>query len=190
MRAIEIEFKYNADDISLLQFNVFCAARGEAKYFEASGFDHFFENPKEPDTFYRHRIGTSKNELTLKCKKVSTNNFIRDEDNIELHKKTSRIKVQDWLLKHDYHYNTSIFKNCFIYEYDTHTLVYYICYDSSMKELGRFIEIEMSEEHDWANEQEAWDVLLVVEKACKPLGLSVQCRVKRSLWEMFRKDTK
>lgn len=191
MKYKEIEFKYNADAVKLSDFTAFCGAHnGGAEELRASGFDHFYDNLKDPDAFGRLRVGADSNQLTFKRKTQDTNNFIRTEHNIDLASWTTRDQIEALFSEFGYRYNTSLFKNCFIYVYDTYTFVYYICYDVNMKELGRFIEIEMSEQHSWVNESEAYNHLLVLEKLMKTLGISPQNRIKRSLYELYRKDSK
>ena len=90
----------------------------------------------------------------------------------------------------DYHYDATIFKNCFIYNYEHYTLVYYVCYDENMTEKGRFIEIEMKEDYPWMDEAEAYHELTVLEKLCNGLGLSKAKRENKSLYELFRKGIK
>jgi len=191
MKYTEIEFKFNAKDIKLTDFIKFCKSHsGDCKEIIASGYDHFYDNSKDPDAFGRLRVGPDVNQLTFKRKTKDTNNFIRTEHNIELTKGTTRDQIEALFLEFGYKYNVSLFKNCFVFVYDTYTFVYYICYDTDMEELGRFIEIEMSEEHSWANEAEAYNHLLVLEKLMKSLGISPQNRVKRSLFELYSKDIK
>jgi adenylate cyclase class IV len=192
MKFLEIEFKYNADDVKLDDFVKFCLTHnpGEHKKITASGFDHFYDNTEDPDAFGRLRVGPDVNQLTFKRKTQDANNFIRTEHNIDLAGHTARDQIDAFLGEFGYKYNMSLFKNCFVYIYDTYTFVYYICYDVAMKELGRFIEIEMSEEHSWVNETEAYNHLLVLEKLMKSLGISPQNRIKRSLYELYRKEAK
>lgn len=188
MKFTEVEFKYKADNVDLQKFDEFCMNKKPNKVVLASGWDHFFNNPKDADAFYRHRIGPDMNQLTYKCKKSDINNVIRDEQNVNLAPSENKEHVEAFLARFKYKYNTSLFKTCFVYTYDRYILVYYIVYDKGMKELGRFIEIEMSEEHSWSNEQEAYNELVIIEKLCKAIGLNPQSRVKRSLFEMYAKE--
>lgn len=185
LQMTEVEFKYNAEDITLTAFTQFCKAKSPIKSKVASGWDLFYTSKKDPDSFYRHRTGPDMNQLTYKKKTSDTNNFIRDEQNVDLSKSESIQHVKSFLSRFKYEYANSLFKNCFIYEYDYYTLVYYVCYDENMNELGRFIEIELSETIGWENEKEAFSELVILEKLCKPLGLTPQGRVKRSLFEMY-----
>ncbi len=189
MEPREVEFKYSAKDIPLTAFLKFCeGVKGESKYLEASGFDYFYDRADDEDGFYRVRIGHDIRQLTYKHKTKDANNYIREEHNLDFSPKMPVQSIENYVKSLGYGFNNKLFKNCFIRAFDTFTLVYYICYDEDMHELGRFIEIEMSEEHDWGTEQAAWGELVVMEKLCKPLGVSPQSRIKRSLFEMFKKE--
>jgi adenylate cyclase class IV len=180
----EVEYKYPAA-ITLTEFKDFCEGRDPAKSLIISGFDHFLANPKEPGSFYRHRVNTNENQLTFKRKLTADNNTIREERNIDLPLSVTEQQVRDLCAVHGYEYTKSIFKNCFIYNYPYYTLVMYFCYDSNLTELGRFIEIEMKEDYNWRDEQEALDGLLALERLCKAIGTSPDKRIKKSLFEMF-----
>ena len=191
MKQKEIEFKYDASDIKLTDFIEFCKSRDPQKYVEASGYDYFYESPSDIDGFYRLRVGHDIFQLTYKRKTTAANNFIRDEDNLDMQRSaTAKEQIEAHIRRHGYVYNTSLFKNCFVFNYDLYTLVYYICYDADMKEVGRFVEIEMSEEHSWPSEKEAYSNLLLLEKLCKSIGLIPQARIKNSLFERYRKAPK
>ena len=188
MRFLEVEAKYNAENIPLTAFQSFCSARDPKpfKIIEVSGFDYFYSNPKEPDSFYRHRVGPDSNQLTFKRKTTSGNSNIRIERNLNLSLESPKELVASIVGEHGYLFNVAIFKTCFVYFYDWYVLSYYVCYDKDLKELGRYLEIEANEDHNWTTEQEAWDAVVVMEKICKPLGLTPQMRIKRSLFELYR----
>ncbi len=184
----EIEFKYKADNISLVAFKAFCEARNPMMMDEASGFDWFYSKDGDASSFGRHRKQPGVfNQLSFKRKTVDNNNFVRTEHNIMLGDNVETEQVAALFKEFGYTYNISIFKSCFIYHYQDHILVYYICFDPDFKELGRFIEIEMDE--DWATESpnEAMAKLTQLEGELKTLGISRLARIKRSLFEMFRK---
>lgn len=189
MRFCEIEFKYYADNIKLSDFVEFCNDRKPEGQILVSGYDYFYEKPNE-DAFCRLRVGPDSNQLTFKRKLTSKNNFIRTEHNIDLESHITKDQITALCKEFGYMYNMTLFKNCFIYHYDWYTFVYYICYDENMKEIGRFVEIEMSEDHSWIDEQHAWNELIILEKTCRELGISPQCRVKKSLFELFKKELK
>jgi adenylate cyclase class IV len=187
----EVEFKYRADNIGLEAFVNFCTAfKGLKKTFSASGYDHFYDSPKDPGAFQRLRVGPDANQLTFKRKTEDANNFIRTEHNIDLAPTTSRENIEAYIAEGGFSYNTSLFKSCFVYEYTRHIFVYYVCYDTDMKETGRYIEVEMSEDYPWASESDAYEELTVLEKLMKPLGITPQSRVKKSLFELYRKEGK
>lgn len=185
MKYREIEFKYNASDISLKDFNKFCKDRKPEKFIEVGGYDYFYKTTGNNGGFCRHRVGADSNQLTFKRKTTSGNNFIRTEHNIDLVNLVSVDQIAALCKEFGYEPAAALFKNCFIYVYDFYILVYYIVYDTGMKELGRFVEIEMKEDHTWTSETEAWDALTAMERICKPLGLSSQARIRKSLFEMF-----
>lgn len=189
IKNIEVEFKFNAT-ISLEEFKVFCEAKNPGKFKIISGFDHFMSKKGDKQSFYRHRVNTNENQLTFKRKTTEDNNFIREEHNIDLPLSVPRDKIEDLCHIHGYKYDFSLFKNCFIYNYDNYTLVFYVVYNENLKELGRFIEIEMSEEFGWNSEKEAYSELVVIEKLCKSIGLTPQTRLNKSLYEMFSKESK
>lgn len=190
MTFLEVEFKYPAENISLSTFTNFCERRPSLAVTSASGYDHFYEKQDCIGSFCRLRVGADANQLTFKRKTEDGNNFVRTEHNIDLTRETTREQIDALLSEFNYRYNTSLFKNCFIYKYDWYTAVYYVVYDETMKELGRFIELEMSEDYPWSSQEEAYNQLLILEKLFKPLGLIPQVRVKRSLFEMYKKDAK
>lgn len=184
----EVETKYYADDLSLQAFKAFCAKRGPVNYLEASGYDHFYYSPEEPEAFGRHRIGPDINQLTFKRKTQDGNNYVRVEHNVDLARTMTEQQTRHFVKEFiGYEYSRTIFKNAFIFKYETHILVYYIVSDADMRELGRFVEIEMAEEGVFTNAQDAWSNLMVIEKLCKPIGLSAQARIKRSLFELYGK---
>ena len=181
---LEIELKYSAKDIALTDFAEFCKTLGPTKCFQASGTDHFYSSDKDDTQFGRYRVGPDFVQLTVKTKTSNKNNFIRQEDNLDFKEAIPEERVRSFFNKFGYEYQTSIFKNCFIYKYPLYTLVYYVIYTVDMNEIGRYLEIEMSESHPWESEQQAWDALVVLEKTCKPLGIIPQSRVKKSLYEI------
>ena len=188
MRNVEIEFKYDASKVKLKDFIDFCSNKRLLNKIVIFGCDDFYENKTQPCTFYRHRTNDFENQLTFKRKHDKDNNTIRTEYNIILDKNANtKDDIKGFLLESGYKFNTTLFKTCFIYQYEFYILVYYICYDESMAEVGRFIEIEAKEDYDWSSNKEAVDSIAIVEKMCKSLGLSPDKRLKKSLYEMYRK---
>ncbi len=66
--------------------------------------------------------------------------------------------------------------------------MYYVVYDQDMKELDRFLEIEMLEDYPWKSEQEARKHLAMVETWLSSLGATPENRESKSLFERYRKD--
>lgn len=190
MKYKEIEFKYNADNIPLFKFVKVCEEMNPVRNFYAAGYDHFYEKADEKDAFCRHRCGVDINQLTFKRKTVDKNNFIRTEHNIDLAKTVDRAAIEALVKEFGYTYNSSIFKTCVIFQFEYYTLVYYVVSDGNFDQRGKFIEIEMAEDHNWANEEEAWNQLILIEKLLKTnLGITPQSRLKSSLFELYKKAT-
>lgn len=184
MKNKEVEFKYKAS-VSIEEFKRFCVDKNPLDLLVIAGYDHFYSNLKDKDSFFRHRTSFKDNELTFKRKTALNNSFVRTEINIEIANGSD--SIAELCKEMGYEYNTSVFKSCLVYTHKNYVVSYYICYDSNMKELDRFIEIEVREDR-WDNEKEAWDELLVLEKVYKPLGISTSGRIKSSLFEMYRKE--
>lgn len=187
MTGTEVEFKYNAENISLIEFTKFCESKLPKSFIIASGYDHFYYNNEFPESFQRLRMAPDFTQLTFKRKTTDKNSFVRDEDNIDLDPKVTRDQVASYLSKQGYEYNTSIFKNAFVYKYEWYTLSYYMVYDIGMKELARFVELEMNEDFAWSSEAQVWNELVILEKLTKSLGIVPQARIKKSLFELVKK---
>lgn len=184
---IEMEFKYNASDIPLTTFVEFAKARKPSSSLYVCGYDHFFSSKTDPDTFIRHRVGENFNQLTVKRKLTENNNFIRDEINVTLAKDVSEETASALAKSMGYEFNRTIFKTVFVYSYEKYVLAYYSVTDTDLNEIGRFLEIEMSEDYTWKSEEEAWDLLKNLEyQAGAYLGIKPQGRIKKSLFEQFR----
>lgn len=179
----EIEFKYRAK-IGLDVYGQLVAEKNPLEYVQVSGFDHFFYNKDDPKAFQRFRDGVDK-ELSLKRKESLNDNFIRLEINIPLPNYVKSEDVFSFCQGSGYEYTGSVFKSCFIYKFIDYTLSYYICYSNNMKELGRFIEIEVSNS---GSDMDCFSELVVLEKIWKSLKISPGDRVKESLFELYGKE--
>lgn len=189
MKHLEVEFKYSADHQSLVEFHEFCSARNPRASITVSGEDYFYDNKHQSESFYRYRAGDDGVQLTFKKKTAKENNFIRIEHNIDLGWKANKDDVEAYLSDLGYTYAGKLFKIAFIYNYEDHNLVYYICFNQDMREIGRYIEIEMSEQYPWVNQSQAWDSLVALEKLCSKIGAGISKRINLSLYELF-KDVK
>lgn len=181
----EIEFKYNASQISVEDFKEFCIEQNPHEYMSAHGEDHFYHYPKEADQFLRHRVGPGINELTIK-KKLEENNNIRIEYNMPLELTVDFGQVKDFCLFLGYIYNNSIHKIAHTYTYPWYEACYYVCQDKNLKEIGRFIELELKQPYN-KGEDAVFKDLVILEKLYKPLGINPKLRVIPSLFELFKK---
>lgn len=182
----EIEYKYSAEHITMDDFFKFCRDRNPHKHVIGFGPDHFYHSLTDKNSFHRFRIASDYKELTLKKKLNNENSVVRIERNMQMHMTMTKEKIDGYLKELGYEYNTTIYKSCHVYEFDYYTLVYYICMNENMEEIGRFIEIEMKEEYPWQDVDHALSELNALEIICKPLGLRKKDRINESLFELFR----
>lgn len=181
----EIETKYSADKIDIQKFIDLVEPMKPGKKMMVSSYDDYFIN-KEGD-FVRYRYTDDRGELTIKKKTTDKNNNERIEINVPT-TGDNLPTVSAFLDYLGYKHNFGIYKTCKIYWLDNVVVVYYVVYDKDLKEQRRFIEIEADETHCWESEAAAWDVVVKWEKLLEPLGISPQNRLKKSLFEMFRKE--
>lgn len=187
MKFKEIETKYYADDIGLDKFEKHVATLpAYRKKMMVSSYDDYFVNKK--GEFIRYRFTDNRGELTIKRKTTDTNNNERVEVNLSTSgDNLSAVEAFCNLL--GYSYNFGIYKTCRIFWIENVVVVWYVVYDKQMKELKRFIEIEADEDLDWDSEEQAWDEVTKYEKLFEPLGITPRNRVRKSLFELFVKET-
>jgi adenylate cyclase class IV len=197
----ELEYKYNATKVDLQEFEQLMTELGYDKKLEVSSWDEYYTTGEREDQFIRHRKGKVRPELTLKRKINSKNNWERMEVNIELaldNDKANDVAIHFFCDALDYKKNFKIYKSCFIYFFEDLNTVYYTVYDKNMNEIGRFIEIEYNEEklsEDLEKAEEDSDTvqnkafarLKEIESKLTTLGISAKNRLKKSLFEMFKK---
>lgn len=186
----EIEFKYNANDIKLSDYIKLATELNPKAELVVSGFDYYYLKDNEA-VIARYRADKDRPQLTLKRKLNDSNNWVRTEINLDL---KPNMPTPEILKKVDAFYNElgfkrnfGILKTCFIHYWDGFNTVYYIVSDENIKEKVRFIEIEMDEDYPWTNEEQAMAKLIEVEKAFKSLGITPQARMRKSLFEIFKK---
>jgi len=186
MDFIEVEFKYDASEISLESFLSIVKTLPVKKRLINSSFDDYFTNDNDDAIRYRHNeVG---GELTIKRKVDKNNNFKRIEVNLPT-KGDNLEAVTEFAKLLGYKHNFGIHKTCKIYWLDKVDLVYYVVYDKELKELRRFIEIEALEDAHWESEEAALAEVIKYEKLLEPIGISPKKRMKRSLFELFKKST-
>lgn len=179
----EIETKYYADSISMESFEKLVQPLNPS-WMMVSSYDDYYINDK--DEFIRYRYHDHMGELTIKRKTTDTNNNNRVEVNLPTDGKSSAA-VAAFVDLLGYRFNFSIFKTCKIAFLEKAILVYYVVYDKNLKELQRFVEIEANEKFHWTSEQEAWDEVIKYEKMLEPLGITPKHRLRKSLYELFKK---
>lgn len=184
----ELEYKYRATSIKRTNFVALVEELGYETKKEASSFDFYYTLPNNPDMFQRYRESTTP-ELTKKRKVSSSNNWERVEVDLPLDaEKITKATVDRFVGLDGYEENFCIYKTCFIYFQEVCNLVYYTVYDKEMKELDRFIEIEVNK--DKAKElgtEAAMETLKALEEKLSVLGITSKNRMKKSLYELYRK---
>lgn len=187
MKFKEIEFKYDAADIEMEKFIDMVEEMKPEKRMLVSSYDDYFTDDK--GNFIRYRYHDSRGELTIKRKVTDKNNNERVEVNLPTGGDNFEA-TEAFVNLLGYKHNFGIFKTCKIYWVDNVVLVYYVVYDKKgLKESRRFIEIEADEEKTWANEEAAWAHVEKYEKLFEPLGITSRNRMRKSLYELFRKES-
>lgn len=184
MKFKEIEFKYDAENISFGDFSDLVENLKPSNNTIVSSYDDFFVN--ENNEFIRYRHNNNNQELTIKRKTSNYNNVERIEVNMSiLPQDFSTINAFVELL--GYTHNFRIYKTAKIYWIHNVVICYYIVYDENMYELNRFIEIEANENMEFNNENEAWNTIKYYEEKLKSIGINSKKRLRKSLFEMYKK---
>ncbi len=205
---IEFETKYRVEDQNLIVFKQILDNLSESKDFiYVEGPDYFFTYPKwwfehnsqwdSKGTFGRFRkpsygLDNGRRQMTCKYKSKDAKNSIqREEHNINIDFRTSDETIFKQFERHGMQFNSSIVKNCHIYKLADATLVFYTVYDTTdgkPKKPDYFVEIEVDEETiALKTEEEAWGVIVKYEKILEPVGVNAQKRLRKSLFEMYRR---
>lgn len=183
----EIEFKFDANDISIKQFCSVVEKLNPQKHIIVSSHDDYFVNNE--DNFIRYRHNNENQELTIKRKLSNYNNNERVEVNLPIVSPDFKT-VEAFANLLGYYHNFSIYKVCNIYWVDNVVLCYYLVYDEDMNELNRFIEIEANEEMEFKNRYAALSAIKQFEEKFKSLGINSKRRLKRSLFELYKRKRK
>lgn len=184
----EVEFKYKADNIKLSDFRYFLSPYAE-KTLEVSSWDVYFVSETKADSFQRLRL-SEKPELTRKQKTNENNNWVRTEVDLPLDRdRLTEELVEKFVGLGGYRRNFKIFKSCIVYWIGYVNYVYYIVYDEELKELGRYIEVEINKEKvkELSLTNNLDSVINEAEGLLSRLGISPQNRMKKSLFELYRK---
>lgn len=189
----ELEYKYNADKVGLAEFTTLMNKIGQKMYpiekvIEVSSWDIYYTNEKKE--FIRFRVSENKPELTIKRKTTDQNNNDRIEVNVPVSPALNEPTMDAFTNLLGYNKNFKIYKSCFIYFFPEVDIVYYIVYDENLRELGRYIEIEVLEEyakHPSNPSEICFARLKTYESFLSEIGITPQNRLKKSLFEMYSK---
>lgn len=142
-----------------------------------------------------HGLDGDRKELTTKYKQSgSKNNIQREEKNIRVDN-VDEDTIMKFVSDLGYKLNFSIWKTCHIYNFEDATIVFYSVYDTTnggkASKVDTFVEIEVNEETiSTKTEKEAWGIIEKYETILAPVGLSAKSRLRRSLFEMYKRDVK
>jgi adenylate cyclase class IV len=204
---LEFETKYRVSDHLLVEFKQILEVQPDLKGFVyVEGPDSFFTysdswfaaNPQwDPKgTFIRYRkpsfgLDKGRRQVTWKYKPANAkNNIQRKEHNWDIGETPEKVIIEQ-IQDSGAQFNASIIKNCHIYNFPDATLVFYVVYDTTNgkpEKSDYFVEIEVDEDtiHNLSEDQ-AWAVIEKYEAVLAPLGITAKNRLKKSLFEMYRK---
>lgn len=185
----EIEFKYKVEEAKLNDWKQLVENLEGVKNFIYVESDDIYYTNSEGE-FLRYRFSDNKkdkrSELTYKVKIKEANNVIRKEINLRVDQNKPET-IEAFANSQNYHKNFKIRKYVSIYFFDDATLPWYTVIDEG-GDRQTFCEIEVNEDkiHDLTKD-ECFDILKKYETILAPLGISPQKRLKKSLFEIYRK---
>lgn len=141
-----------------------------------------------------HGLDGDRKELTTKYKQSgSKNNIQREEKNIRVDK-VDEDTIMKFVSDLGYKTNFQIWKACHIYNLDDATIVWYQVHDTTAAKVSKvdyFVEIEVDEDSiSTKTEKEAWAIIEKYETILAEVGLSARSRLRKSLFEMYKRDVK
>ena len=188
---VEFEVKFRVDGGLVYDWKRLVAALSDRKEFLYLESDDIYY-VKEED-FLRHRFDSKdlnkRQELTYKKKMKTGNNIYRKENNVRCDGNSIE-GIADFCDNLGFKRNFKISKFVHIYKFEDATLPFYTVIDEDGK-MAHFMEIEVDEEKlKTMTEDQAWEVIQKYEKILAPLGITPQKRLRKSLFEMYRKGEK
>lgn len=194
----EFETKYRIEPEKLVEFKKIADDIPESKKFiYVEGPDHYYVQEGMEDSFARYRkpthgLDNGRCEVNFKIKpKDARNNVKRKEFNWRVDK-TPEATIHEALKALGWKFNFSIWKSCHIYRLSDATLVFYTVYDTTdgkTQKVDNFVEIEVDEDSiSNLTEAQAWVIIEKYEKVLAPLGITPQKRLRKSLFEMYRRN--
>jgi adenylate cyclase class IV len=190
----ELEYKYRADTVKLSAFRQLMGTLPTVSHLVAASWDVYYAQQGNEDSFQRFRMDLTKPELTKKVKTKDGNNWVRVESDLPLDPvRVTEERVAFHVGLDGYKENFRIFKYCDIFFLEDLNYVFYIVYDRDMKEVGHFIEVEVNKHRVAALESQkpgaSMEALRAGEQVLAALGITAQNRLKKSLFELLRKET-
>lgn len=195
----EVEVKFRVDESKLNDWKQLLRKykkENKSEYREFIYVDsddvYYTKDTKNPDVdyeFVRYRFSDDEKraELTTKSRILDTNNIIRKEQNVRVDL-NSADTIHEFVTEGlGYSCNFRITKFVSIYVFKDATLPFYTVVDENGKR-DTFIEIEVDEKllHS-ITEEEAWAIISKYEKILEPLGITPRNRLRKSLFEMYRR---
>lgn len=194
----EFETKYRVEPQVLTEFkSTVGTLPGLEKFIYVEGPDEYWVS--KGDQFLRYRrpsfgLDNNRSEVTMKTKpEGAKNNQKRREWNWRVDN-TPEETIKEGFKDLGFEFNFSIWKSCHIYIFEDATVVLYTVYDTTngkASKIDTFIEIEVSEEsiHELSEDQ-AWAIIEKYEKILSDVGVSSRSRLRKSLYEMYARETK
>jgi predicted adenylyl cyclase CyaB len=184
---VEFESKYLISNGELLwEFKHLVESKlGQKDFVYVQSADVYYERSLNDFVRYRFSQVYKRAELTTKRKINSNNNIIREEVNMRVDGNDFET-VEKLVNSMGYVFNFKIDKQCHIYKTEDATLVFYSVRDLENQKLSHFIEIEVIEGVKFT-EEESWAIIRKYETMLAPLGVTAQKRLRKSLYEMYRK---
>jgi len=189
LKFTEFEVKFKVEGDLVYEFKKLVSALPDEKEFIYLESDDIYYVKGEE--FIRHRYDIKnlegRQELTFKKKVNTQNNINRVEVNLRCDGNTIE-NTAKFCESLGFTKNFKIAKYVHIYRLKDATLPFYTVIDES-GQMSHFIEIEVDEEllHS-LTEEEAWAVVRKYETILAPLGVTPQKRLRKSLFEMYRKN--
>lgn len=200
----EFECKYRVEPQVLVEFKRIVGELPEEKDFlYVEGPDYYYTHPDyDESSFGRYRrpsfgLDGGRAEWTVKFKPKGAKNSIQ---RLELNwrvDQTPEADIRRGAELMGFVPNFTIIKSCQIYKFKDATLVFYTVYDMAeggkASKIDHFVEIEVSEKRineEGLTEDQAWGIIQKYEKVLAPIGVSPQKRLRKSLYDMYKRVIK
>lgn len=188
LKFTEFETKFRVDGDLLYVFkNLMETKEGLRGFLYVQGPDYYYTHAD--GSFIRYRKAEHRSddeaELTMKKKQAVGNNIIRTEVNLKVDSNDLET-VEAFCNLLGYKFNFKIHKYCHIYKFDD-ALVCFYSVKNEKAEWDHFLEVEVEPELS-LTEEEGWSIIRKWETVLAPLGISPQKRLKKSLFETYKRE--